>query len=77
MKIDSAIVVITGGASGLGEGAARDLVKQGARVAILDLNEENGVKVSQDIGPDCLFVKTDITSEGAPPSNRISAICFV
>lgn len=41
MNIKDNIVVITGGASGLGEATANLLAEKGARVAIFDLNEEN------------------------------------
>lgn len=62
MQIDSNIAaVVTGGASGLGEAAARALAAQGAKVAIFDLQEERGEQVAADIGG--VFCKVDITSE--------------
>ncbi|EQD68643.1 Short-chain dehydrogenase/reductase SDR, partial [mine drainage metagenome] len=42
MKIQNARAVITGGASGLGHATARHLVAQGARVVLLDVQEEQG-----------------------------------
>lgn len=65
MKLEGAVVVVTGGASGLGEGTVRALVKRMCRVAVLDMNEEAGKAIEKELGDDCLFINTDITSEGA------------
>jgi NAD(P)-dependent dehydrogenase (short-subunit alcohol dehydrogenase family) len=44
MKLDSSIAaVVTGGASGLGEGTARAIAATGAKVALFDMNEDAGV----------------------------------
>ena len=46
MKLDSSIAaVVTGGASGLGEGTARAIASTGAKVALFDLNEERGEEI--------------------------------
>jgi NAD(P)-dependent dehydrogenase (short-subunit alcohol dehydrogenase family) len=51
MRIEGKVIVITGGASGLGLAAARYLVQEkGARVAIFDLNAEAGDKAVNDVG---------------------------
>jgi NAD(P)-dependent dehydrogenase (short-subunit alcohol dehydrogenase family) len=72
MKIEGSVIIVTGGASGLGEGVARDLVKRGARVSILDLNDENGKKVSEELGANCIFIQTDITKEGTSVKYKIN-----
>ena len=62
MKIDSTIAaIVTGGASGLGEGTARMLAAQGAKVTLFDMNEERGEQVAHEIGG--LFCKVDVTDE--------------
>ena len=61
MIIKDVVAVITGGASGLGEGTARLLVASGARVALLDLNDEKGVSLASELGPSAIFCKADIT----------------
>lgn len=61
MKIEGKTAVITGGASGLGEAAARLLLSKGARVVILDLNEERGISLVAELGENAAFIKTDIT----------------
>ncbi len=51
MKIENRIAaVVTGAASGLGAAVARDLSRQGARVAILDMNDESGLALAETIG---------------------------
>ena len=62
MKLDGSIAaVVTGGASGLGEGTARAIAATGAKVALFDLNEEKGEAVAAEIGG--VFCKVDVTSD--------------
>ncbi|RZJ38911.1 MAG: SDR family NAD(P)-dependent oxidoreductase, partial [Brevundimonas sp.] len=62
MKLDASIAaVVTGGASGLGEGTARALAAKGVRVAIFDLNGEKGEAVAKDIGG--VFCEVNVTSD--------------
>lgn len=62
MKLDASIAaVVTGGASGLGEGTARALAAKGVKVALFDLNEERGEVIAQEIGG--VFCKVDVTSD--------------
>jgi NAD(P)-dependent dehydrogenase (short-subunit alcohol dehydrogenase family) len=51
--------LVTGGASGLGEAAARQLAARGAKVVILDLQDDKGVKVAGDIGGS--YIRADVT----------------
>jgi len=50
MNCQGHAVLVSGGASGLGEATARHLAKAGARVAILDLNEPRAKEVAAEIG---------------------------
>jgi NAD(P)-dependent dehydrogenase (short-subunit alcohol dehydrogenase family) len=60
MDIQGKVFIVTGGASGLGEGTARMLAREGAKVVVADLQAERGQAVAQDIGG--LFVRCDVTS---------------
>ncbi|MDA8456202.1 3-hydroxyacyl-CoA dehydrogenase [Acidovorax sp. GBBC 3334] len=61
MEIQGKVFIVTGGASGLGEGAARMLAAQGGRVVIADLQAPQGEAVARDIGG--TFVRCDVTNE--------------
>ncbi|PWE18417.1 3-hydroxy-2-methylbutyryl-CoA dehydrogenase [Marinicauda salina] len=58
MQFENTAAIVTGGASGLGEGTARRLAKEGCKVAIFDLNEEKGEAVAADIGG--VFCKVNV-----------------
>ncbi|MBT3534140.1 MAG: 3-hydroxyacyl-CoA dehydrogenase [Rhodospirillaceae bacterium] len=61
MQVDGQVAIITGGASGLGEGTARELAGAGAKVAIWDIQEDKGMAIAKEIGG--VFCKCDVTSE--------------
>jgi NAD(P)-dependent dehydrogenase (short-subunit alcohol dehydrogenase family) len=61
MKINSKVFIVTGGASGLGEGTARMLSAAGGRVLIADMQADKGEAVAKDIGG--VFVRCDVSSE--------------
>ena len=61
MDIAGKVFIVTGAASGLGEGAARMLAREGARVVIADLQVERGTAVAAELGG--AFVKCDVSSE--------------
>jgi NAD(P)-dependent dehydrogenase (short-subunit alcohol dehydrogenase family) len=63
MNIEGISAVVTGAASGLGEATARELAGRGARVAVLDRDEEKGGRVAADIGG--VFCQVDVTSDEA------------
>jgi NAD(P)-dependent dehydrogenase (short-subunit alcohol dehydrogenase family) len=60
MNFKNVPAVVTGGASGLGEGSARALAAAGAKVAIFDLNEERGRQIAEELGG--IFVRCDVSS---------------
>ena len=61
MDIAGKVFIVTGGASGLGEGTARMLAANGGTVVIADMQVEKGEAIAQDIGG--AFVKCDVSSE--------------
>jgi len=63
MNLNETVAVITGGSSGIGEACVREIVRSGGRAAILDLQEEKGQKVAEELGKGVLFVKTDVVSD--------------
>jgi NAD(P)-dependent dehydrogenase (short-subunit alcohol dehydrogenase family) len=65
MEIQGCTAVVTGGASGLGEASVRRLVKEGGKVAILDLDEQRGRQIAGQLEGSVIFCKTDVTSEAS------------
>lgn len=61
MQIKGKVFIVTGGASGLGEGTARALAALGGTVVIADMQEDKGQAVAHDIGG--AFVKCDVSNE--------------
>jgi NAD(P)-dependent dehydrogenase (short-subunit alcohol dehydrogenase family) len=60
MDVKGQSAIVTGGASGLGGATARLLAENGAKVAIFDMNREQGEAVAKEIGG--IFVNCDVTS---------------
>jgi NAD(P)-dependent dehydrogenase (short-subunit alcohol dehydrogenase family) len=58
MELNGIGALVSGGASGLGEATARELSARGARVALVDLNEERGPGLAEEIGG--LFTAADV-----------------
>jgi NAD(P)-dependent dehydrogenase (short-subunit alcohol dehydrogenase family) len=61
MELKDISVIITGGASGLGEATARLFAASGAKVAILDMNVDKALQVAREING--LALNCDVTSE--------------
>jgi len=65
MNIQGKVVVVTGGASGLGAATATHLVEQGAKVILVDMNQEQGQALQQQLGAQAEFFQLDVTNEQA------------
>mmetsp|Transcript_37791 Transcript_37791/g.70511 ORF Transcript_37791/g.70511 Transcript_37791/m.70511 type:complete len:265 (-) Transcript_37791:98-892(-) len=64
MKLDGAVIAVTGGASGLGESTVELCVSKGAKVAVLDMNKEKGEAVVQKVGgANAFFMECNILDE--------------
>ena len=53
-SLNNKVVVVTGGGSGIGESITRSFIKQGAKVAFLDFNEKDSIKLIKDLNTDNL-----------------------
>ncbi len=68
MRLEGKVAIITGGANGMGAEECRIFAREGAKVIIADILEEEGRKVEAEIaeaGGDAVFMRLDVTSEGA------------
>ncbi len=60
-RLESKIAIVTGGASGLGEGMAQRFAEEDAKVIITDIDETRGNAVAEKLGAQ--FKKHDVASE--------------
>lgn len=63
MNIQGKVLVVTGGASGLGAATATYLVEKGAKVILVDMNQELGQALQSQLGENAKFVQLDVTDE--------------
>lgn len=63
MRIENSVFLVTGGSSGLGLATARELVGQGGKVVLVDINAEAGAARAEELGANVRFVQADITRE--------------
>ena len=62
-RLEGKVVVVTGGASGIGEGIVRRFVEEGARCVIADIQEDPAQAVAGELGEATAFVRTDVSDE--------------
>ena len=64
MKLENKVAIITGGGSGIGQTSAILFAKEGAKIVVVDINENNGLdtidKIKSNGGESC-FIKTDVS----------------
>lgn len=63
MKLEGLVAFITGGTSGLGVETAKHFIEKGAKVAITGRNEERGLEIANELGPNAIFIKMDVSKE--------------
>lgn len=66
MRHENKVAIVTGAAKGIGWGIAKILAQEGAKVAVVDWDEENGKKSAQgfrDKGGQAIFIKCDVSNE--------------
>lgn len=71
-KLQDKVAIITGGASGIGAATAQLFVAEGAKVVLVDLNEEKGQAFAAELqaaGAKAIFIKANVTDE-----NEVAAI---
>jgi NAD(P)-dependent dehydrogenase (short-subunit alcohol dehydrogenase family) len=63
MEIQGKVALVTGGASGLGKATVLELAGAGARVVIVDLDEDKGKGLSEELGDASIFAKANVSQE--------------
>lgn len=62
MQMKDKVVLVTGGAAGIGKATALRFYQEGARVIICDVNEMVGQETARELGDESAFYKVNVTS---------------
>ncbi len=65
MRFNDKVVMVTGGAAGIGRVTAEAFAREGATLAICDVNPEAGEAAAGALGPEASFEQVDVASEAA------------
>jgi len=61
MRLEGKTAIVTGGASGFGEGIVRKFIAEGAKVMICDINEKGALALSEELGEQTIAHRADIS----------------
>jgi 3-oxoacyl-[acyl-carrier protein] reductase len=61
LLFENKVVMVTGGAAGIGRATAAGFAKEGAKVAICDVNPEAGKITAESLGPEATFQQVDVS----------------
>lgn len=68
LEFKDKVALVTGGSRGIGEACALSFAQKGAKVAVVDIDEENGKSVVEQIqkdGGEAIFLKVDVSDQEA------------
>lgn len=61
MQLQDKVIIVTGGASGIGGAITHELIERGARVVAVDINTEAGAALSSELGDKVAFLAGDVS----------------
>jgi NAD(P)-dependent dehydrogenase (short-subunit alcohol dehydrogenase family) len=62
-RLQEKVAIVTGGASGIGEGTVRLFAAEGAKVVIADVQDARGQKLAEELGITTAYVHADVSQE--------------
>ncbi|KPN18748.1 MULTISPECIES: SDR family NAD(P)-dependent oxidoreductase [unclassified Arthrobacter] len=63
MQLKNKTAIVTGGAGGIGRGIVRRFLAEGARVAVVDIDQDQGEKLLAELDGEAIFIARDISVE--------------
>jgi NAD(P)-dependent dehydrogenase (short-subunit alcohol dehydrogenase family) len=73
-RLEGKVAIVTGGASGIGEGTVRRFVEEGARCVIADIQDDPGEALAKEFGDVVTFVHADVSAEADVASAVAAAV---
>ena len=73
-RLANKVALITGGASGIGEGTVRLFAREGASVLIADIQDDQGARLAAELGARVAYVHTDVSREADVQSAVAEAV---
>ena len=67
-RLDGKVALLTGAGAGIAKATAKAFVREGAKVALLEINRETGLAAEREIrdqGGEAIFIETDVTQDEA------------
>ncbi|MDG3011645.1 SDR family oxidoreductase [Rhodococcus sp. D2-41] len=74
MRLEGKVAIVTGGAGGIGRGIVRAFVKEGARVLIVDINDEAGRALESEFDGTAKYLGVDISKQENASRIRDAAV---
>jgi 3-oxoacyl-[acyl-carrier protein] reductase len=65
LRFENKVVMVTGGAAGIGKVTAENFARHGAKVAICDVNTEAGEATAKELGPEASFTRVDVADSSS------------
>lgn len=63
-RLENKVAIVTGGASGFGQGIVELFAGEGAKVVVADINAEGAAEVARRAGNSAISIKCDVTDKG-------------
>lgn len=74
MRLGGKVAIVTGGAGGIGRGITGAFVKEGARVLVVDINDEAGHALESELGSAIAYFSVDIAQQASAEAIRDAAL---